>query len=146
LASAAVFTRLVERVEGKRDFSYRACGYGAGQARPDERMLDGAENAVLDFRYPDTGRVVWFFDHHRTGVSGERAAQAFEQQRTNGQYFFNPDYSSCTKLIADVAKSRFETELGLEELVRWADVIDAARFDGPEQAISRENPILRMMS
>ena len=53
----------------------------------------------------------------------------------------------CTKLISDVARKEFQLDdLGLDELVRWADTIDAARFDGPEHAISRSDPVLRMMS
>ena len=46
LASAVVFTRLVERTLGPQRFVYRACGYGAGQPRPDARMLNGTLNAV----------------------------------------------------------------------------------------------------
>jgi hypothetical protein len=36
------------------------------------------------------------------------------------------------------------SELG--ELVTWADRIDAARFDSPDQAISRTEPMMRMAS
>jgi hypothetical protein len=147
LASAVVFTRLIEKTIGPHRFVYRACGYGAGQPRPDARMLNGRLNAVLDYRFPDNGEVGWFFDHHRTALGSQAARDGFERGKTSGRYFFDPEYSSCTKLIADVAKQEFELDdLGLDELVRWADTIDAARFEGPEQAISRSEPVLRMMS
>ena len=147
LASAVVFTRVLERTLGPYRFVYRACGYGAGQPRPDARMLNGTLNAVLDYRFPDSGELGWFFDHHRTAIGTQAARDRFERGKASGRYFFDPEYSSCTKLISDIARSEFKLDdLGLDELVEWADRIDAARFDGPEHAISRSDPVMRMMS
>jgi hypothetical protein len=52
LSSAVVFTRLMQElgVQGA-DFTYRTCGYGAGQARAEAGMLVGDENAILDYRF-----------------------------------------------------------------------------------------------
>ncbi len=148
LASAVLFTRLLGALdEKKRKCVYRACGYGNGQIRADAEILSGDENAILDYRYSATGRVTWFFDHHRTAFQTSEEQRVFEAHKGNGRYFYDPDYSSCTKLIADVAWRHFAiNDPGLKELVHWADIVDAARFDSPEQAISRTEPILRMVS
>jgi hypothetical protein len=148
LASAVLFTRLLEGLDGKKmNPVYRACGYGNGQTRADFELLSGEQNAILDYRFTASERVTWFFDHHRTAFQTEDDQRVFEAQRSGGRYFYDPDYSSCTKLIADVAWRQYGfNDPTLDELVRWADVIDSARFESPEQAISRVEPVMRMVS
>jgi hypothetical protein len=147
LASAVLFTRLLREIGGERTLSYRGCGYGVGQQRADEALLGGDENAILDYRFTATPRLTWFFDHHRTAFQSGDDRKVYEDQSQGGRYFYDPDCSSCTKLIADVAARDFGmTDPTLADLVHWADVVDAARFESPEQAISRDNPVMRMVS
>ncbi len=147
LASAVLFTRLLRSLDEKRKLSYRACGYGIGQQRADSALLSGDENAILDYRFTASPRLTWFFDHHRTAFQNAEDQKVYEEQKTSGRYFFDPDYSSCTKLIADVAWREFGVnDPLLADLVHWADVVDSARFESPEAAISRDNPVMRMVS
>ncbi|HEY3495449.1 MAG TPA: hypothetical protein VGK73_12220 [Polyangiaceae bacterium] len=148
LASAALFTRLVQRIrEEPVELSYRACGYGNGQTRPDERLLSGDENAILDYRYYPSERLTWYFDHHRTAFAGDDDRAHFEARRDNGRYFYDAGATSCTKLIERVARERFGIEdLGLSELVGWADRIDSARFQSAAEAVDRSNPMMRFAS
>lgn len=147
LASAVLFTRLLGELGGERSLSYRACGYGVGQQRADGALLTGDENAILDYRFTASPRLTWYFDHHRTAFQNGDDRQVFETQKECGRYFYDPDYTSCTKLIADVSKQSFGlSDPGLDELVRWADIVDSARFESPEQAISRESPVMRLVS
>ncbi len=148
LASAVLFTRLLGALDGKkRRCVYRGCGYGNGQSRADASLLSGDENAILDYRFSATEKVTWFFDHHRTAFQTSDEQQVFEANRDNGRYFYDPDYSSCTKLISDVSWRHFAMkDPALDELVRWADIVDSARFDSPEQAVNRTDPVLRMVS
>ena len=148
LASAVLFTRLLGALDGKkRQCVYRGCGYGNGQSRADASLLSGDENAILDYRFSATEKVTWFFDHHRTAFQTSEEQQVFEANRDNGRYFYDPDYSSCTKLISDVSWRHFAMkDPALDELVRWADIVDSARFDSPEQAVNRTDPVLRMVS
>jgi hypothetical protein len=148
VASAVIFTQLITRLDPReRELVYRGCGYGAGQLRPDERVLDGVQNAVLDYRYPANPRLDWYFDHHRTAFASSADREHFEERRSSGRFFFDPDYGSCTQLVSDVAKRDFGVhEPALDELVRWADRVDAARFDGPDAAIDRNNPVMRLVS
>lgn len=147
LASAVLFTRLVQEAVGSNyQFVYRACGYGPGQQRADERLLDGAENAILDYRFSDTPRLSWYFDHHRTAFGSDREREAFHES-VSGRFFYDAAYSSCTKLIADVAKREFGLDSGeLGPLVEWADRVDSASFESPEQAVSRDHPVMQLVS
>jgi hypothetical protein len=91
--------------------------------------------------------VSWYFDHHRTAFANEADREVFEARRSSGQFFYDAAYSSCTKLIADVAQARFGVAMpDLGELVRWADLIDAARFATAEDAVSRSSPIKQLVS
>ncbi|HEY6556750.1 MAG TPA: hypothetical protein VI072_05740 [Polyangiaceae bacterium] len=146
LASAALFTRLFESLNGSgHRLVYRACGYGTGQLRPDAAVLEGEENAILDYRFFASPKLSWYFDHHQTAFGSDEDRQAFEERRPLGRFFFDSSYSSCTKLIRDVAESQFQVDTSkLNELVDWADRIDSARFDSADQAISRTEPMLRL--
>jgi hypothetical protein len=148
LSSAVVFTRLIKELGVPRaNFEYRTCGYGAGQARAEEKLLVGDENAILDYRFCPSQKVSWYFDHHRTAFASESDRGVFEGREPSGQFFFDAGYSSCTKLIADVARDRFGVHMAdLGDLVRWADLVDAARFASPEDAVSRTSPIMQLVS
>lgn len=148
LASAVLFTRLLGALDGgKRSCVYRACGYGAGQCKVESELLVGDENAVLDYRFAATPKLTWFFDHHRTAFMSEEDRAVFEHQKEGGRYFYDPDYTSCTKLISDVGWRHFAiNDPLLKPLVEWADIVDSARFESAEQAISREEPVMRMVS
>jgi len=147
LASAVVFTRLAKALNPKLEFEYHGCGYGIGQKRPSPALLNGDENAILDYRFDTANSLTWFFDHHRTTFLDDEHQRVFEERKQNARYFFDPEYSSCTKLIADIARTEFSQSFDdLEELVHWADVIDSARFESAAQAANRDHPVLKMAS
>jgi hypothetical protein len=149
LSSAVVFTRLMKELGAPAGaiFDYRTCGYGSGQARAEEKLLGGDENAILDYRFCASEKLSWYFDHHRTAFGSEADREVFEARQSSGQFFFDSAYSSCTKLIADVARDRFGIALpDLSDLVRWADMVDSARFASPEDAVSRTSPIMQLVS
>lgn len=147
LSSAVLFTRLMhERGLKQAKFEYRACGYGQSQQRPEEKLLVGDENAILDYRFSSSPKLTWYFDHHRTAFPSPSDQQAFEAAH-NPQFFFDATYTSCTKLIADTAKREFGfSDPLLDPLVRFADIVDSARFESPERAIDRSDPLMRLVS
>jgi hypothetical protein len=50
-------------------------------------------------------------------------------------------------LIADLAASQFSLDFSAHaELVKWADMIDAARFPNAEMAVARTEPVLQLMT
>ncbi len=146
LASAVVFTRLLTSLEGpSTTFSYRGCGYGAGQLVPTDALLAGDQNAILDYRFSATDKLTWYFDHHRTAFADAADRAFFDARAGGGKFFYDAACTSCTKLIASTARDRFATDLGgLNELIHWADVIDSASFKTPEEALDRTNPVMRL--
>jgi hypothetical protein len=148
LSSAVVFSRLVQELGGSgASFEYRTCGYGAGQIRAEEQLFTGDENAILDYRFSPSPKLSWYFDHHRTAFASPADRETFQTRTSSGQFFFDPAYSSCTKLIADVARERFGVSMGdLTSLVKWADMVDSARFASPEDAVSRTSPTMQLVS
>lgn len=145
LASAVLFTTLVRAEHPSAEFKYRGCGYGETQLTPSEEVLSGDENAILDYRFFPSERLTWYFDHHRTGFATAGDREFFDQRAPHRNFFFDDTYTSCTKLIAHVARTQFGLDLnGLSELIHWADIIDAAAFESAEQALDRSNPVMRL--
>ena len=147
MCSAAVLTRLIRDLEGEDlAFEYRGLDHQPGGSFVPESVLTGEENAVVDFRYTTSPKLTWFFDHHQSGIVGPEERASFDAD-TSGRKFFDPTYGSCCKLIADVARARFGLGLpGLEELVGWADVIDAARFPSAVMPVELVEPALQLMT
>jgi hypothetical protein len=147
LSSAVLFTRLMhERGLKLAEFAYKACGYGMNQQRAEDKLLVGDQNAILDYRFSTSPKLTWYFDHHRTAFQSDAERAAFEAGH-DPHFYFDASYSSCTKLIADTARKEFGfSDPKLDPLVRFADVVDSARFDSPEQAIDRSDPLMRLVS
>jgi hypothetical protein len=149
LASAVLFTELIRHLRAKDAFSFRyhALGYGPGQNGIDPALLVGDENAVLDYRFSSAEKLTWYFDHHVSAFPAESDRDAFAARQANGQMFHNGTYGSCTKLIADIAKERFNFEFkNHTSLIHWADIIDRAAFDSAEMAVARTEPALQLMT
>lgn len=147
LASAALFVRFFAAIRDPHaTFTYRACGYGAKPPRPEGHLV-GDENAVLDYRYTQDPGLSWFFDHHRTAFPAAGDLASFAARSAGGQMFHDPLASSCAQLLATVAEERFGFRAPeLDELVAWADRVDAARFDSPQAATDRTNPVMRLVT
>ncbi|RYE94071.1 MAG: hypothetical protein EOO75_02915 [Myxococcales bacterium] len=148
LASAVIFTQLYRELHPGTDatFSYRACDYGPGDSAVPGAWLDGDDNAILDFRYTALPTLTWYFDHHATAFRDE-ADQEHYGRLPEGQHFYDAAYSSCTRLIADVGRAQLGARLaGLDDLIGWADRIDAARFASAEEAVRRQAPALHLMT
>lgn len=147
MASAALFTRFLREREGSGlEIAYRGLDHQPGGSRVPEEVLAGDQNVVVDFRYSISPRLTWWFDHHVTGIVGDEERAHFEAD-TSDRKFFDPTYGSCCKLIADVLRERFAFSAPeLDELVRWADVIDRAAFPDADTAVKLEAPPLRLMT
>lgn len=147
MSSAAVLTYLLRKLEGRAlAVNYHGLDHQPGGSHVPEKILSGAINAVVDFRYTTSERLTWFFDHHVSGIVGEAERAHFDADRS-GRKFFDPNYGSCCKLIADTAGAQFGIDVApLESLIRWADIIDAARFSSAQQAVELLEPALQLMT
>ncbi|HEY7679787.1 MAG TPA: phosphoesterase, partial [Terriglobia bacterium] len=143
-ASAAVFTRLYEaRIHPGAEFRYTGLAHRASQLF-EEALFDGDENAIVDFKYSTSARLNWWFDHHQSAFLTPEDAVHFRRD-TSGKKFYDPHFKSCTQLIASIGRERFGFAApDLDDLVRWADVVDGALFPDAETAVKMEAPALRL--
>ena len=143
-ASAALFYRFYrERFDANADFHFTGMTHRAAQSWEDG-LFDGDENAIVDFKYSNSPKVTWWFDHHQSAFLNPADADNF-RRNPGPQMFYKPDYKSCTMLIADTAreKYRFNTE-PLKNLIYWGDIIDGAQFPTAEAAVALVEPATQL--
>ena len=143
-ASAAVFVRFYrECIHKDTVFHFTGMTHRARHPFTPE-MFDGDENAIVDFKYSPSPKLTWWFDHHQSAFLSTADAEHFKQDRS-GKKFYNPEYRSCTKLLADVAAERFGFNAApLAELVRWGDVIDGAQYPDANAAVGLAEPAMKL--
>ena len=143
-SSAAVFYRFYQdSVEPKAEFTFRGLVHQAGP-QFQEALFSGDENVIVDFKYANTDRLTWWFDHHYSAFLNPGDEQHFRQDRS-GKKFYDPAFKSCTKLIATVTSSHFGfVRPLLNELVHWADIIDGAQYDSAEAAVDVTEPAQKL--
>ncbi|MCL6566276.1 MAG: phosphoesterase [Acidobacteriia bacterium] len=143
-ASAAVFFRFYrERIRADATFAFTGMTHRATRPFAGE-VFDGDENVIVDFKYSSSPRLTWWFDHHQSAFLSPEDAEHFRQDRS-GRKFYDPNYKSCTKLLADVTAARFGFDpTPLAELIHWGDVIDGAQFASPEIAVGLAEPALQL--
>ena len=152
LASAALFTRLLRHVEGDRElsFKYFSMGYGPNENGVPDRLFNGDENVILDYRFSANEKLTWYFDHHVSAFATDAEKAAFASRAERGKtdrYFHDGAYGSCTKLIADVGAAQFGLDSSpVTELVAWADMIDRAAFPSAKMAVDKNEPVLKLMT
>lgn len=148
LVSAALATHLIRQLHREVSrFGYRSCGYGPRLKQIPQAWLRGAVNVLCDFRYVENPRLSYYFDHHPTAFASSREEMAARDKvarsRGDRHLFFDATYGSCAKLMADAMRDSFSIDVRhLSELVAWADKVDAARFDDPEEAFFARTPAL----
>jgi hypothetical protein len=143
-ASAALFSRFYrERIRNDAEFVFTGLVHRAG-ALFDESQFDGDENAIVDFKYSSAPQITWWFDHHQSAFLSQADAEHFRGDRS-GRKFFDPEYKSCTKFLADVAQQRFGFDPApVSDLVRWADIIDGAQYKDARTAVEMAEPAMKL--
>jgi len=129
-------------------FSFHGLVHRAG-ALFDEKAFGPEENAIVDFKYSPSPRVTWWFDHHQSAFLSAEDQKNFEAGQADGsermRKFFNPNYISCTSLIADVAQLNFGFDTApLLELIKWADIVDGARYESAKAAVEMASPAMKL--
>jgi len=145
LASAAVFSHFYgQGIQKGAEFVYEGLAHRAGQLFLDVQF-DGAENAIVDFKYSSDERLTWWFDHHQSAFLSAGDESHFRAD-TSGRKFHDPTYRSCTKFIAEMAQRHFGFDSSrLEELIYWADIIDGAQFESAKSAVELRDPATQLM-
>lgn len=146
--SAALFTAFYRsRVDDGAAFSYRGMSHGPGDvfagafAEPTPEL----QHACVDFRYSPDSRLDWWFDHHQSAFITPADAEQF-RVRHNPRHFYDPAAQSCSKFLAERCAEAFGFDPApYAELIRWADLIDGAKFESPAQAVECREPALQLM-
>jgi hypothetical protein len=147
--SASLFTRFHrECVKTADKFSYHGLVHRAGALFDEGAFVDG-ENAIVDFKYSASPKVTWWFDHHQSAFLTPEDQKNFEAGQADGSQrmrkFFNPNYVSCTSLIADIAQVNFGFDTApLLELIKWADIVDGARYESAKAAVEMAAPAMKL--
>jgi hypothetical protein len=143
-ASAAVFTRFYrERIHPDAQIYYTGMTHKASHPFEDG-IFDGDDNAIVDFKYSSSPLLTWWFDHHQSAFLTPQDAEHFRRDRS-GKKFYDPDYKSCTKFLADVASEKFGFNAKpLAELIHWGNIIDGAQFATPEIAVGLAEPAMQL--
>jgi hypothetical protein len=145
-ASAAVFARFFSKaINPQADIDFTGLAHKPNQKFIEEELFDGDENAIVDFKYSPTPRLTWWFDHHQSAFLSPDDEKHF----ITGIWptkFYNPEYKSCTKFIADTIADKYGFKAAdLAELIEWADIIDGAQYENAKTAVELAAPALRLM-
>ena len=142
--SASLFSRFYrECIDPNAQFEYHGLLHRAG-ALFDESDFSAPENAIVDFKYSPSPKITWWFDHHLSAFLTPEDQQHF-LDGPKDQKFYNPNYRSCTSWIAHVAAEKFGFDAGpVAELVKWADIVDAALFESAEAAVEMRDPAMKL--
>jgi len=147
--SASLFTRFHRECMRTADtFSYHGLVHRAGALFDERDFVDG-ENAIVDFKYSASPQVTWWFDHHQSAFLTPEDQKDFEAGQADGSQrmrkFFNPNYVSCTSLIADTGRIDFGFDTApLNELIKWADIVDGARYKSAKAAVEMAEPAMKL--
>src|ERR1700735_4078911 len=147
--SASLFTRFHrERVKSADTFSFHGLVHRAGALFDESEFVIG-ENAIVDFKYSPSPKVTWWFDHHQSAFLTAEDQKNFEAGQADGtermRKFFNPNYISCTSLIADIAQVNFGFDTApLLDLIKWADIVDGARYESAKAAVEMAAPAMKL--
>jgi hypothetical protein len=135
-ASAALFYRFYrERFDPQAQFELTGMTHRAVQPWTDG-LFDGDENVIVDFKYSNSPNVTWWFDHHQSAFLTPADAENF-RKHPGPNMFYEPEYKSCTKLIANISKEKFGFDTApLDDLIHWGDIIDGAQYPTPEAAVA----------
>src|ERR1700736_1554883 len=143
-ASAALFYRFYrERFDANAQFELTGMTHRAVQPWTDG-LFDGDENVIVDFKYSNSPKLTWWFDHHQSAFLTPEDARHF-REHPGPHMFYEPEYKSCTKLIATVANEKFGFNTQpLAELIHWGEIIDGAQYPTAESAVAIAEPATQL--
>ncbi len=147
--SASLFTRFHrECVAPGASYAYRGLVHRAG-ALFDENEFTGDENAIVDFKYSASPRITWWFDHHLSAFLTREDQEHFlacqRDPACAARKFIDPTYTSCTSFLAHIAQTRYGFSTApVAELIRWADIVDGARYESAEAAVGMAAPAMKL--
>lgn len=119
----------------------RWAGLNYDQRADWENFQTGQRFAIVDFHFHP--RAEYWFDHHPTTFLSPTLRAAYAPSE---RWQWDENSPSCPPIILAHARAHwgFEVPERFEEMARWSDMIDAARFKDVEQALFGDEPALRI--
>lgn len=139
IASAAILAEALEATG--REQGVRWAGVNFDRTLDWESFGAGQRFALVDFHYHP--RAVYWFDHHPTAFLEPGHEAAYAESDTHK---FDPTAPSCPPIILAHAVARwgFQPPAHFADLVKWSNIIDAARFGSAEQALFGREAAIRI--
>lgn len=150
--SASLFTRFhrecIADSPHAATYEYHGLVHRAG-ALFDETQFTGDENAIVDFKYSASPHITWWFDHHLSAFLTPQDQAHFQACQQDpacaSRKFFDPNYTSCTSFLADIAADRFGFDTRpVDDLIHWANIVDGALYESPEAAVEMAEPAMKL--
>lgn len=140
IASAVLASDYLRNREQWDSIECESVDYGVRETWLSTRFRE--RTAIVDFLFhPD---AAFWADHHRSAFLNEELRRDFAS-RSHNSFIYDSRADSCAGLLwrhfAETASYRNES---FAELVKWAEKIDAARYDSVDEALSFEHPALRI--
>ncbi len=115
-ASAALFYRLYrERFDANAEFGFTGMTHKAKQPW-EPGLFDGDENAIVDFKYSNSPKLTWWFDHHQSAFLTPEDAEHFRTTsgpahvlRAGLQVVHEADRDGGREKSSDSTRSRWRT-------------------------------------
>lgn len=138
MVSAAVLATILERTQNER-VTWQSVNYD--QRDNWNEFEAGRRFAIVDFHFHP--RAEYWFDHHPTTFLTETLRA---QYKPSDRWQWDESSPSCPPLILRHAREHwgFAGEPRFDEMARWSDIIDAARYTSVEQAVFGDEPALRI--
>ncbi len=138
MVAGAILATVLRELRGE-DPSWKSINYDQRTDWPSFEA--GKRFAVVDFHFHP--RAEYWFDHHPTTfLSPELRAQYQQSER----WLWDETSPSCPPMVLAHAKQHwgYKVPARFEEMARWSNKIDAAKYDNVEEAVFGDKPALRI--
>lgn len=139
IVSGALAILLLGNLRGWRFDAIHGVNYDLQSNWLNTRLAD--HNCVVDFLYHP--QAEFWCDHHTTTFLDSTLRADFAA-RPNPLRIYNQESPSTARLLWNKAAEALRREDRLEEMVKWADKIDAANYDDVNQALFGTHPALQI--
>jgi len=138
MVSAAVLATVLRELRGE-DPDWASVNY---DQRTDWQAFGAGERfAIVDFHFHP--RAEYWFDHHPTTFL---SPQLRAQYQRSERWVWDESSPSCPPLVLSHASEHwgYQVPRRFEEMARWSNKIDAAKYDDVEEAVFGDRPALRI--
>jgi len=144
-AAAAFFSRFyVAKFDPEAELVYTGMAHKPDQLF-EEGLFDGEVNAIVDFKYSNSPKLTWWFDHHQSAFLSAEDAAHYEHWKDTKRFYFDPNFRACTSFIARIAREVYGWEApDLADLVHWAEIIDGALYASAAEAVAMREPAMKL--